>query len=123
MGLFDSVMVPCPSCGTKEEFQSKSGPCLLDTFELEEAPEDVLLDVNRHSPITCSKCGAKFGVAIRPRFTGFSVLWNSKSSREEILNSMDSIVHRVTAIDITKEESIRLREEYIRLSDLLKQLL
>lgn len=65
MGLYDTVHVPCPKCGEKQGFQSKSGPCLLDDFELDKCPEDVLRDVNRHAPATCGKCGIKFWVGSR----------------------------------------------------------
>jgi hypothetical protein len=64
MGMYDTVIVPCPTCGTTSEFQSKGGQCLLKTYSLDEAPDDVLLDVNRHAPDTCGKCGTRFGVAI-----------------------------------------------------------
>jgi hypothetical protein len=71
VGLYDTVMVPCPQCGTRAEFQSKSGVCDLETYALHEAPDDVLRDVNRNAPVTCSKCQARFGVEIegprRPR--------------------------------------------------------
>jgi hypothetical protein len=81
MGMFDSVMVPCPKCGTRSEFQSKSGRCLLDTFTLENAPDDVLLDVNRHGPHKCVECDTLFVVEIDglPRATrtleARSVVW------------------------------------------------
>lgn len=80
MGVYDTVMVPCPQCGTREEFQSKSGRCMLETFSLDDAPDEVLLDVNRHSPIVCTKCSARFGVEIggqRPARTLLArpVLW------------------------------------------------
>jgi hypothetical protein len=65
MGMYDTVMVPCPKCGTKSEFQSKSGDCTLAVYELNEAPNDVLLDINRHAPATCVKCGTSFGVAVK----------------------------------------------------------
>jgi DNA-directed RNA polymerase subunit RPC12/RpoP len=64
VGCFDTVMVPCPSCGEKYQAQSKSGPCKLVTYELTEAPGDVLDDVNRHAPFTCEKCHATFDVAL-----------------------------------------------------------
>lgn len=65
MGVFDSVMVPCPECGLKEEFQSKgSEDRCCRTFELKDAPLDVLSDVNRHAPYKCSNCGTWFQVAI-----------------------------------------------------------
>jgi hypothetical protein len=62
MGMFDSVMVPCPSCGERAEFQSKGGDCTLATYELHEAPSDVLSDVNRHAPKECRKCATRFSV-------------------------------------------------------------
>ena len=62
MGLFDTVLVGCPECGHLTEAQSKSGPCNLDVFTLDEAPIDVMSDVNRHAPFTCGECGATFKV-------------------------------------------------------------
>lgn len=56
MGCFDSVYANCPNCGAEHEFQSKSGECLLYSYSLEDCPEDILSDVNRHSPVTCD-CG------------------------------------------------------------------
>lgn len=67
MGMYDTVMVRCPQCGVPAEFQSKSGICALATYSLDEAPDDVLRDVNRHAPATCAKCGARFGVEIEGR--------------------------------------------------------
>jgi hypothetical protein len=65
MGMYDTVTVPCPTCGAPAEFQSKSGRCLLETFTLEEAPDEVLFDVNRHGPATCAKCGTLFNVEVK----------------------------------------------------------
>jgi len=87
MGMYDTVMVRCPACATPSEFQTKSGPCMLDTFTLEEAPDDVLEDVNRHAPATCEKCGTRFGVAITGRrpvrtLNATSVVWPEESKEE-----------------------------------------
>ena len=65
MGMFDSIMVPCPKCGRRREFQSKSGGCYLETYELDRAPLDVLLDVNRHAPYSCEQCGTLFAVHVQ----------------------------------------------------------
>lgn len=46
MGMFDTVMVPCPKCGAKYEAQSKSGPQLLGCLDLEECPINILQDVS-----------------------------------------------------------------------------
>lgn len=62
MGCPDSVLVPCPKCGEGSWFQSKGGACLLRNFTLDECPDDVLSDVNRHAPNRCEKCGAVFEV-------------------------------------------------------------
>lgn len=64
MEMFDSVLVPCPSCGTKVEAQSKSGPCVLATFDMETAPAEVLADVNRHAPFSCPTCEESFKVNV-----------------------------------------------------------
>lgn len=63
MGIFDSVCVPCPSCGHEEWFQSKgSDDAYCRNFNLAECPVDVLSDVNRHSPHQCEKCEQYFAV-------------------------------------------------------------
>lgn len=62
MGMYDTVLVPCPVCGKKEEFQSKSGRCSLQVVELSKCPGEILMDVNRHAPYTCEKCGTLFEV-------------------------------------------------------------
>ena len=59
--MYDTVMVPCPECGALYGAQSKSGPCECETYTLDQAPGNVMLDVNRHSPFTC-ECGAYFVV-------------------------------------------------------------
>ena len=65
--MFDSVWVRCPICQDESEFQSKSGDCLLYNYTLENCPDDVLANVNRHAPNTCENCGAKFKVDIEKR--------------------------------------------------------
>lgn len=52
MSLYDTIFERCPNCGIDRalEFQSKGGECLMRNFTLDDAPEDVLSDVNRHSP-------------------------------------------------------------------------
>ena len=64
MGCYDIVNVPCPKCGERVGFQSKSGECLFEEYPLESCPEDVLANVNRHSPYDCPKCGTSFAVEL-----------------------------------------------------------
>jgi len=58
-------MVPCPSCGREEGFQTKSGPCTLEVYPLDTTPADVLRDVNRHAPAQCEQCKTWFHVEYR----------------------------------------------------------
>jgi hypothetical protein len=65
MGLYDTIKVPCPSCGEVYYAQSKGGDCMMAEYDLYEAPQDALGDVNRHAPFLC-KCGATFSVRLMP---------------------------------------------------------
>lgn len=66
MGMYDTVWVKCPGCGEESGFQSKSGECILMDYTLQNCPDDVLADVNRHSPEVCN-CGAIFEVDVKTR--------------------------------------------------------
>jgi hypothetical protein len=66
MGMYDSVIVKCPKCDEQHEFQSKGGECSLDVYTLEDCPNDVMSDINRHSPYKCD-CGVSFSVDILTR--------------------------------------------------------
>lgn len=66
MSLYDTVIVNCPNCNEECEFQTKSGDCLLEVFTLENCPEGVLQNINRHSPYICD-CGISFEVDIKTR--------------------------------------------------------
>lgn len=79
MGCYDSVMVPCPKCGERSEFQSKSGECLCREYMLEDCPEEVLGDVNRHAPNICGRCHTEYYVQFNP----VPRIWN-RSKKEDV---------------------------------------
>lgn len=57
MGMFDSVMVPCPRC--KEdviEFQSKAGDCSLVDYSPHSVPMEIALSLDGTSE-SCRTCG------------------------------------------------------------------
>jgi len=56
MGMFDSVYIRCPDCGTAVEFQSKSGDCILGQYTLDNVPSDVLAGLHKDKEI-CPECG------------------------------------------------------------------
>jgi len=82
MGCYDIIRVPCPTCQEVEDFQSKGGPCSLYTYDLDDAPADVLMDVNRHSPYTCRRCGTQFQVATRFIAIAKSVVYEPEQEDE-----------------------------------------
>lgn len=53
MGVYNTIMIPCPKCGKEIECQTKSGDCCLANYTLENAPDQDILDVNRHNPTDC----------------------------------------------------------------------
>jgi len=118
MGLFDSVMVPCPNCGTEGEFQSKSGPCMMDTYTLQDAPKEVLDDVNRHSPQRCSVCNSEYGVLLRNTVIGVPVLWAKLKSREQLFQELCNVVEGLRTTSLSIEERANLVEEYNRIKHL-----
>lgn len=54
MGMFDTVLITCPTCSYEIDSQSKSDGCCLNTFTFEEAPANVLAGIFRE---TCPRCG------------------------------------------------------------------
>jgi hypothetical protein len=67
MGLFDTIWVKCPKCNEDIGFQSKSGDCSMEDYMLEDCPEDVLSDANRHSPEKCWNCETLLQINIDDR--------------------------------------------------------
>jgi hypothetical protein len=63
VGLYDTVLVACPVCGNLVRFQSKGADMPnLSEYVLPFVPDDVLSNVNRHSPHQCGTCRAWLAV-------------------------------------------------------------
>lgn len=58
MGMFDSVYVTCPDCGTREELQTKAGDCLCYTYILGQdvIPPEIIRDLENER-VLCADCG------------------------------------------------------------------
>ena len=69
VGTYESIRVPCPDCGEVYWAQSKSGPCMMASYDVDKAPNDVIFDVNRHAPFVCEKCGCVFMVELGDLFS------------------------------------------------------
>lgn len=67
MGLFDSLYHNCPTCGARNEFQSKADiDPYMRSYTVESAPTHILVDV-LNAPEYCQSCGNWFAL-IDPRF-------------------------------------------------------
>lgn len=75
MGVYDTVEVPCPKCGKIEYFQSKSGERLMENYTLQNVPDDVLIDINRHAPYRCKNCQTLF--LVNPIALDGSMVWKT----------------------------------------------
>ena len=64
MEMFDSVLVKCPECDSTIEFQSKVGACVLNVYELYNAPSDILGDLHNESE-TCQNCGRVVTITVQ----------------------------------------------------------
>ena len=56
MRIYDTVVVPCHSCGLRLEFQSKAGPCSMNEWSPQEASDAVLVDIAGQKE-QCANCG------------------------------------------------------------------
>jgi transcription elongation factor Elf1 len=55
MGMFDYVYWDCPNCGHRNEEQSKSGECMLNSYDLIDAPISIQADFDC-SYLYCGSC-------------------------------------------------------------------
>lgn len=53
--MFDSVHIECPKCKRDLEFQSKSGPCGLFSFDKDNLPVEVAVGING-DVVMCEFC-------------------------------------------------------------------
>lgn len=53
--MFDSLIVQCPACGKKVEFQSKSGRCCLDRYTKNSLPPQVAVGMDG-DVVKCMSC-------------------------------------------------------------------
>lgn len=63
MGMFDDVWVKCPKCETLNNVQSKVGECTLAAYKIDDAPLNVLADVDQ-SVITCEHCETNYQIVL-----------------------------------------------------------
>ena len=55
-GTFDTVMVPCPSCGITVDFDTQKGPCNMERYMVTDAPPAIAGALHARTE-TCKRCG------------------------------------------------------------------
>jgi hypothetical protein len=64
MGMFDSLYVDCPNCGTTVEFQSKAGNCSCEDFNITNVPPEIALDCKDDVEL-CPNCSIDIGLNVQ----------------------------------------------------------
>ena len=64
MGMFDSVVTRCPKCHGDIEYQSKAGDCLLRTYDLDDVPVAIGIDINGDVSC-CNDCGESYKILVQ----------------------------------------------------------
>ena len=59
---YDIVIIPCPKCLVSHTVHVTTGQCLMTSYPLSLAPEDVLGGINTFAPFSCESCRTKFYV-------------------------------------------------------------
>lgn len=67
MGVYDTIIAKCPECGAKNYYQTKGGACVSADYNIDDAPDDVMCDANRHTPQNCEGCEKLLVVDIENR--------------------------------------------------------
>lgn len=64
MGLFDTLILYCPNCGKAQAYQSKAGDCGLNTYYFEDAPMEILKDIEEDDWTDCISCQTRFKIKL-----------------------------------------------------------
>lgn len=72
MGMFDSVIVDCDSCGEYVEFQSKAGDCHLAVYSIDSLPPFSIIADLTDSHVRCS-CGKPVDFPLK----GYDSRWDT----------------------------------------------
>ena len=64
------IAVPCPKCQTKNWFLVESaGDSSGESYDISNAPMDVLEGINKNGPVTCGQCQTEYAVKLTLEMT------------------------------------------------------
>ena len=76
MGMFNTILVPCPNCGEEIEFQTKSGTRMLERYNISRVPEEEVRGILGRTT-ECIECGYTIEIeVIQKEHKDFSFLVN-----------------------------------------------
>ena len=74
MSVYNSLIVPCPRCREPVEFQTHAGPYGMHTYNLDDAPAAVIVDIAEEPAQRCDECGLAFKITIETAVRGMVVI-------------------------------------------------
>ena len=106
MGMFDTVVVECPSCQRKLDFQSKAGKCNLQKYVLADVPIAIAEDLDTTKRICiCGEsiilCNPNPRVLVRMHIT--DKLEKDNPISKVYTNVTDLIDFRLNSINTSKD--------------------
>lgn len=63
MGVYNTLIVNC-KCGNLIELQSKAGNTECESFDIQNCPLDILMDISESGQQNCKKCQRNFSIKI-----------------------------------------------------------
>lgn len=63
MGLYNTLILDC-KCGSSIELQSKTGSTECQSFNMQDCPLDILMDISESGQHQCEKCRRNFSVKV-----------------------------------------------------------
>ena len=82
MGMYDTLCFKCPACNKITTEQSKAGDCLLASYSLDNAPLEILTNINAFSKkgeLYCEHCETQLELEIR--FVAIPVIKEPKQEK------------------------------------------
>jgi uncharacterized Zn finger protein len=82
MGMFDTISVDCPKCSAKLHVQTKTGPCVLNTYSLDEIPVD-MAEYLDGTIDNCGHCGYVFHIVLAEPLPKMTIKMKLEESKDE----------------------------------------
>jgi transcription elongation factor Elf1 len=68
MGSFNTILITCPTCNYRNSVQTKSGSCMMNTYDVRDAPLPDLTEVVEEAEeerLLCEQCEKKLQIRVQ----------------------------------------------------------